>query len=94
MSRTSKPVPLCCVSIGYQALLMPADKGMKLVELLQGAVECDRRYEGHGPTYYLREQPDVEYVAVKPQQVRAPRADASPSAIEATTVGGLKGLLK
>jgi hypothetical protein len=43
-TRSTKPTSICRVSIDHRDYLMPADKGMKLVELLQPAVECRRDY--------------------------------------------------
>ncbi len=63
--------PMCCVAIGYKTLLMPADKGMKLVELLQYAVECERRYASH-EAYAVGEHPRVELIMVKPGQIQMP----------------------
>jgi hypothetical protein len=72
----AKPVAMCCVSIGYRTYLMPADKGMKVVELLQHAIECDERYEGiKGPTYQVLDQPEVAYKAVRPNQIRMRQED-------------------
>lgn len=62
---------MCCVSIGYRDLIMPADKGMKLVELLQHAVECERGYE-RPEVYTVGEQPHVQLTMIKPRQIRAP----------------------
>lgn len=75
--------PMCCVMVGYQALLMPADKGMKLVELLQYAVECEHGWGDRDHTYTVGEQPRVEYRMVKPGQIRSPgggvELDAAPA---------------
>lgn len=72
MSRTAKPVPMCCVSIGHLDFLMPAAQGMKLVELMNSAVSCERSYEECAYRYQVGEQPQVEYVSVRPNQVVVP----------------------
>lgn len=74
MSRPTKPVAMCFVSIGYGSrLLLPADKGMKLVEILQSAFECDQQFltEDHAYSYVPKEQPSVEFTLVRPQQIRS-----------------------
>jgi hypothetical protein len=67
---------MCCVRIGYQEFLMPADKGMKVVELMTSAVDCDKQYLERGYSYTLRDQPDVSFNLVKPDQIRLPQATA------------------
>jgi hypothetical protein len=72
-----KPVPMCCVTIDHNDFLLPVDKGMKLVELMQHAVACYRNYEEHGYRYAVRETPSIELTVVKPSQIVMPR-DAQP----------------
>jgi hypothetical protein len=64
--------PMCCVSIDYRSYLMPADVGMKLVALLNHAVECDRKYTEPGHRYHVKEAPEVAYVSVRPDQIVFP----------------------
>lgn len=71
-TRQVKNVQMCCVAIGYQHFLMPFDKGMRLVELMQHAVSCQQDWHEHQNRYVIGEQPTVEFVAVKPNQVVAP----------------------
>lgn len=69
-TRQTKPVAMCCVTIDYQEFLMPADKGMKVVELLQSAFKCERRYDERSDRkYYIGEQPQVEFALVRSNQV-------------------------
>lgn len=72
--------PLCCVRIDFHSLLMPADKGRKLVELLESAAQVRQRYDG-GAIYELTgDDLEVEYQTVKASQVRAaPGVVPSPS---------------
>lgn len=80
MSRapvTKKPVAMCCVSIAHSDYLMPADKGMKLVELLQSAFEARRDYGDRGYTYAIGEQPSVELSLVKASQIKAKRTECN-----------------
>lgn len=71
-NNRTKPVQLCCVQIGYSSYLMPADKGMKVVELLQSAVDCKKDYAERGYVYTVGTQPEVELALVRSDQVRAP----------------------
>jgi hypothetical protein len=73
MSRPVKPVPMCCVSIGYHVeLIMPTDKGMKLVDILQSSFVCKKDYEERGYVYRPEDEaPCVEFATVSPKQIRA-----------------------
>lgn len=80
MSRTpatKKAVAMCCVSINYRDYLLPADKGMKLVELLQSAFETEKEYVERGYTYAIGDQPNVEFCLVKASQIKARRTDTN-----------------
>lgn len=44
-TRSQKKAPLCCVTIGFQDYLMPADKGLQVVGLMKEAIPCDKRYD-------------------------------------------------
>lgn len=73
MSRPAKTVPMCCVTINYQKFLMPADKGMKVVELMQSAFACEESYGERGYVFQPEtEQPSVEYKLVRANQIKAP----------------------
>lgn len=72
MSRPAapkKPVAMCCVSIGYQDFLLPADKGMKLVELLQSAFQVEKSYANR-TSYVVGDQPEVELALVRASQIK------------------------
>jgi hypothetical protein len=75
MTRQTKPVPMCCVTIGYQDFLMPATAGMRFVELMRGAVFCNKGFGGSHYTYEMGEEPVVRYESVKPSQVVMPKRD-------------------
>lgn len=77
MTTPKKPAPMCCVSIAHSDYLMPADKGMKLVELLQSAFKARRDYGDGGYTYVIGEQPSVELSLVKASQIKARRTDTN-----------------
>lgn len=62
---------MACISIGFEDFLMPADKAMKVAELMQSAFHCRRGYE-QGHSYTPGDQPRVEFAFVKPSEVRKP----------------------
>ena len=79
MATTKKPQQrLCCVSIDYHCLLLPADKGRKLVELLEDAVRVRQHFDT-GPVFVVEDAVQVEYHSVKPDQVRAKPTGAAGS---------------
>lgn len=43
------------MTIGYQDFLLPADKGLRVVELLKDAVPCQKRFFD-SQLYFIREQ--------------------------------------
>ena len=79
MSRAStKPTPMACLTIGYRDYLMPSDKAMKVAELMQHAIECESSFEGTGYVYTAKDQPNVEFSLVRPNQVRMPKGETMP----------------
>lgn len=72
MSRAAKPVPMCCVTIGYGLnLVLPTDKGLKLVDILQSSFECEKEYASRGYVYRLKDgAPLVEFSLVQPKQIQ------------------------
>lgn len=74
MTRPTKPVPMCSVSIDHQDYLLPFSLGVKLVELMQHAVRCRLDYAAgfSARAYVVSEQPTVEFCAVKPNQIVMP----------------------
>jgi hypothetical protein len=81
VTAARKAVAMCCVAIDHNSFLLPVDKGMKLVELMQHAVACNIRYEA-GYRYLVRETPSIELTLVKPSQVVMPRGAELPLALE------------
>lgn len=73
MATKPKNEPMCAVTIGYQTLLMPASLGMKVVQMLQSAFECDRDW-GDDREYIVKEQITVEFRSVRASQIRFPEA--------------------
>ena len=79
MSRApAKPVQMACLTIGYSDYLLPADKAMKVAELMQHAFGCEENYEDCGRTYTPTDQPRVEFALVRANQVRAPKSPTMP----------------
>lgn len=74
---SKKPVPMCCVSIGHSDYLMPADKGMKLVDLLQSAFATRKDFGDRNYFYVIGDQPEVEFALVRPSQIRQQSADTN-----------------
>lgn len=92
---TKKTGPMCVVTIGYQEFLLPAANGLKIMQLMTGALQVDARYDD-GRVYELRDEPvQVEYTSVDPRQVRPRRSrDESaqgPLALEGRAVRLLEG---
>lgn len=78
MATVRKPVPMCCISIGHSVeLILPTDKGMKLVEILQSSFVCRRDYEERGYVYRVEDlAPNVEFTTVQPKQIKSPGSPA------------------
>ena len=63
---------MCCLTLGHLEILLPADAGLKVVQLMRGALCCGRDYDSNmNRVYVLRDELDVEYINVRPGQVRA-----------------------
>lgn len=69
---------LCCIQIGYRSLLLPADKGLKAMALLQGALEVNEHYKDGEHTYEIDEPIQLRLEMVRASQVRraAPQSGA------------------
>lgn len=83
---------MCVVSVDFQYLMLPADKGMKLVELLQSAVRVEPEYRDRDYSYQVGDQPSVEYKSVKASQVRMPNRGGSGTADRPTSIGSMPPL--
>lgn len=69
------PKRACVVTIGYMRLLVPADDGLKLVSLLQRAVEAKSVF-GKDMQYILPGAvPNIELEICRPEQLRPPPPD-------------------
>lgn len=72
--KQQKQVPMCVVRIGYEFLLLPATKGLRVVELLQGAIELEPLYMARQDAYTVKEEVPVTYQSIKASQLRARQA--------------------
>lgn len=80
MATTKKQCgAMCRVTIGYQDFLMPADKGMRVLEAMQHAIGCDRDYVGHDEQFIAKDQPRVEFSLVRADQIRMPEGYSEPA---------------
>lgn len=71
MATKPKNEQMCVVKIGYRDYLMPASAGMKLVQLLTQAVECEENYQGDLEFVYVAgDQVNVSYRNVRDSQIR------------------------
>jgi len=77
MTARKTPVAMCCVTIGFNSYLLPADKGMKVFELMQHAVECEKGYGATNYTFAPGGPPNVECKVVRADQVRVPTPEQS-----------------
>lgn len=82
MSRAPKTGPMCVVNIGFHCeLLMPADKGMKLVTLLQECmlVRVDYETSKTRTVYIPGDVPEVSYSSIRADQILMPNATPTPA---------------
>lgn len=80
MSRApAKPVQMACLKIGYQRLLLPADKAMKVVEALQHAVSVEIEFKGFKEHYVVQEDAlCVEFSLVSQSLISMPHGEPFP----------------
>ncbi|MFD2299930.1 hypothetical protein QRO11_03585 [Paracidovorax citrulli] len=80
MSRTPpKPVPMACLTIGYNHYLLPAAKAIKAAEILQDAFDCEHHYDDGDFVYEVAStQPRVSFALVRANQLRMPPGGLMP----------------
>ena len=72
MATKNQAKQLCCVSIGFHELLLPVDAGLKVVALLQNAVQCRSGFSDRR-TYTVDPSPlTIEMAVVNRSQVVEP----------------------
>lgn len=84
--RLPRTQNLAVVSIDHECYLLPTEKALKLVQLLQGAIGVRRDWDRpHNFRYQIGQQPEVELTMVRPDQLvkRAdPQSDEGPRHLE------------
>lgn len=77
---SSKPTQtLCCLTVGYVEILLPAETGLKVASLLRGAVKGHLRYDSAAnQVFEIEGELDVEYSTVKAGKVRMPKPPGPP----------------
>lgn len=70
MAAKPKNIPMCVITIGYVPLIMPADKGMKVVALLSDAFAADHD-PGDYRNYIVDELVDVRYESIRQDRPRS-----------------------
>jgi hypothetical protein len=78
MSRTKKaPFPantqIACVSIDFRTYLLPLPKALKVLELMGGAVPCDRQYLRRDRYVVSSDKCPVELAIVSHDQIEMPQ---------------------
>lgn len=68
---------MCVLTIGHVEVLLPAEAGVKVVNLLRGAVRGYSGFDGRARDFEIHEELEVEYCAIKPGQVRMRREPAT-----------------
>lgn len=79
--KASKPFPtLACVRIGFEHYVMPADKALKVVELMQSAFTCQPEFMRSGQRYTTtaKEQPELQLEILQAGQLKHP-LDVAPA---------------
>lgn len=75
MSATLKGKAMCCLTIGCHDYLLPMDAGMKVMQLLSGAVAVDHDYNAGDIFVVQGELQRMRIMPVTQRQIRWP-ADA------------------
>lgn len=70
----ASPKSMCVVSLGSGQYLMPADVGMKVVQLMQQALTCRYDYSSDymSKHYVAGDTPSLSLEMVKPSEIRMP----------------------
>lgn len=90
-TTTKQPQQLCALTIGFNTYLMPPEAGMKVMQLMQKAVECERDLGHHRSPdwlYIIRGTPRLEMCIVKASQVRQAPGEDGTSPGKPLLIGG------
>ncbi|QKS24767.1 hypothetical protein [Vreelandella titanicae] len=69
---------MCLLRVGFQHLILPASKGMKVMQELQAAVEAEWDYIGESDRYRVKGRPDLQLTLIDAHQVVMPEGSATP----------------
>ena len=70
---------MAAVTIDFVTLLMPADKAMKLVELMQHAVSAENDWVGRKDIYTVKsDNLNVSLKLLQPNDIRMPDGESMP----------------
>lgn len=72
MSRATPPKTICAIEIGYSTFVMPLDKALKVMALMEDSVSCEKHYAEREFRFRLREKPEVTVQTIKPSQCDMP----------------------
>lgn len=80
---------LAALTIGFNTYLMPTDKAMKVLQLMQESFECERDLARKSVDwcYQLRSRPRLELTIVTAEQVRAASSEGQQPA-DRLLIGG------
>lgn len=78
MTTRRRSKQMCYVEVGFTHLLMPSDEGMRLVKLLENAVQCESNF-GYGADeiFTPSAQPRVSFRLVNQDQINMRSGEAS-----------------
>ena len=81
MSRPTKPAQqMAVLTIGYQRVLMPADKAMKVADAMQHAMPVEVDWKGHAEVYLVQQEPlRVAFALVRSSQICMPHGEPVPA---------------
>lgn len=74
MSRAAKPLPICALTIGYETYIMPFSDGVKVAQLMQGAIHVETGYAEDYSRRLYRPKGTVEITikTVSPSELMLP----------------------
>ncbi len=68
-TRQPKQEPMCVVTIGLHDFAVPSKTGLRIVEMLQGAIEVTQHYEGDVIFVPTAIQPRFELKIIQPSKI-------------------------
>ncbi|MCV2359652.1 hypothetical protein LNV08_11795 [Paucibacter sp. TC2R-5] len=73
-AATAKPAPakgvrMCRVTIGYEHFLLPVAQGLKLIEVMEAALQLETDWATPDSKYYITGVPRLAYHSALPSQI-------------------------